>query len=77
MKLHDYAKSLTNKALVKEWATLWESINIIECFSSRDLLLEYILAQELEYRGYELDGKGKVHKVREAKHEPINLERIS
>jgi len=72
-----YARSLNDKQLVSEWEQLWECIHVAECFSSRDILMEYVLAQELEDRGFQLNRRGEVIRVREPKSIIPNLERIS
>jgi len=59
-------EKMTDKQLKDRYISLWESINVIECFGSRDVLECEMIARELEKRGYEVSEarKPRIRKVR-------------
>jgi len=59
--MSEWLKSLSDEELKRRYVSLWESIFVVECFGSRDVIELEMLAQELERRGYEV---GEVRKPR-------------
>jgi len=45
---------LNDQELQSEYKSLHHSINVIDCFNSKDILRMEILGQELEQRGFEI-----------------------
>jgi len=45
---------MSDEELKNRYISLWESVFVVECFSSRDLMELEAIAQELEKRGYEV-----------------------
>jgi len=72
MEIPQWVKCLSDDSLIKEWRAYHESIYIIKCFGSKDVLIEWTLAQELERRGYKITGKLNVVKVK-----TLDLDRVS
>jgi len=64
--LAEWLKKQTDEQLKKHYMSLWESIFVIECFGSKDLIELELTAQELERRGYEITEvrKPRIRKVR-------------
>jgi hypothetical protein len=57
---------MSDEELKRRYVSLWESVFVVECFGSKDLLELEAIAQELENRGYEVTEtrKPRIRKVR-------------
>lgn len=47
----------TTRTLIKDATELWEMINKVECFRSKEVLLLEFVLRELERRGYAVSEK--------------------
>jgi hypothetical protein len=47
-------KAMTDKQLIEEYKSLYESIYVIDCFGTKDLLLLQAIETELYNRKYEI-----------------------
>ena len=52
--MEDSLEKMSDEELKRRYIGLWESVNVFECFSSKDLIELEVIAQELEKRGYEV-----------------------
>ena len=61
MTITEYVKGRTDDQLKEEFEQLRNSIEVIECFSVRDLQIFHEIGTELQKRGYEYseETKGK------------------
>ena len=50
----DSLEKMSDEELKNRYISLWESVFVVKCFSSRDLIELEAIAQELEKRGYEV-----------------------
>ncbi len=48
-------KATAIKALIKEYVSLWDAINVIGCFNTRDLRRLVMVEDELLKAGYEVE----------------------
>lgn len=63
--IEEWLRKLSDKELKEHFISLWESIYLVECFSSRDLIELELTARELERRGYEItEGTPRIRKAK-------------
>jgi hypothetical protein len=59
-------REMSDEELKNRYISLWESVYVLECYSSRDLIELEAIAQELERRGYEVteSRKPRIRKIK-------------
>jgi len=57
---------MSDEELKNRYISLWESIFVVECYGSRDLIDMEAIAQELERRGYQVteSRKPRIRKIK-------------
>jgi hypothetical protein len=57
---------MSDEELKSRYISLWESVFVVECFGSKDLIELEAIAQELERRGYEVteSRKPRIRRIR-------------
>lgn len=52
--VEEWLKRLSDEELKEYYKSLWEAVNVSDCFSAYDVLLLHKLEGELRRRGYEV-----------------------